>query len=211
MEFHYEKMGKAMMQRGQSFQTLVIATLLFASCFNAEIKKTPQQFKNSVRVERSVYIQDSLQLTEILYDQLKMHKQAFSSDEYCDSTQIIVDSILYDISQNKIAVFVIAKNPSSRNKYLDTQEPFYFNASCYLGKRFSPNSNRFKLVNIGPFSLSNGEDITIAKQAIRYYYLLALPTVLDEDGKPFYDFNLDDKRFWNSKKGWERIDWENIN
>jgi hypothetical protein len=193
------------------YKLIFVLILLFSFCKGSDHeKKTPREFRSAVYPGDDIYQKDSAALVQILYEQLKNHKQAFTNSEYFESTIIIVDSILYDSSLNRIGVFVIAKNPTYRNEHSDSKQPFYFNASCYLGKRLFADSSVFKIIQLGPFSLSNFHNINQIKEAIRYSYFLELSTVQDADGKPFFDYNLDDKRFWDSETGWDAIKWDSI-
>ena len=136
---------------------------------------------------------------------MKNHEESFSNPEYFDSTELIVDTIIYDSSLKKIGVFVIAKNPVFRNPYSDSKLPYYFNASCYLGKRKYSDSSSFELKRLGPFRLVNFEDGQVIRQAIRSYYFLELATLVNEQGDLTFKYNLDDKRFWESSTGWKRM------
>jgi hypothetical protein len=187
---------------------ILISILFFYSCTGGnQFKRTPEKFRNHSVIAKNIYRKDSLFLISDFYKKMKNHYGSFSNAEYYDSTIVIIDSILYDSTFNKIAVFLIAKNPTHRNMHLDSKEPYYYNASCYLGSRVNADSSAFELKQLGPFSLSNFDNIVDIKEAIRESYFLELSTVLDVDDTPFFDYNLDDKRFWTSEKGWEGINW----
>jgi hypothetical protein len=177
---------------------------LFACNGNSQQVVTPREFLNRVTVEESVYSQDSAVIVADLYAKMKNHEASFSNREYFDSTILVVDTIMYDSTLNKIALFVIAKNPTYRNPYSTSELPHYYNASCYLGKRMSLDSSRFELKNMGPFSIINFSDKELVRRAIREYYFLELATVLNEKNQPRFKYNLDDKRFWESSTGWKR-------
>jgi hypothetical protein len=165
-------------------------------------KPTDAAFKNKTQVDRSIYARDSVILIQELYRIMRAHEGSFTNKEYYDSTLLVLDTIMYDSSLNKIALFVEARNPTSKNQYADTKTPFYYNASCYLGKRLRNESDSFQLINIGPFFYSNFNSLNMIRRAIREGYFEELSTVLDEHRQPFYQYNLDDKRFWESKTGW---------
>ena len=136
---------------------------------------------------------------------MKKHEASFQNPEYFDSTKLYLDTVLYDSTFNKVALFVIAENPVHRNPYSDSKLPYYYNANCYLGKRLIADSSIFDLRNIGPVSIINFDDMTTTSKAIRESYYSELTTFLDADGIPNYDYNVNDQRFWGSVKGWKRV------
>ncbi|MDQ6763708.1 MAG: hypothetical protein M3015_13920 [Bacteroidota bacterium] len=185
---------------------IVFFLLAFISCNgSSQQKKTPKEFINEVNVGKAIYSRDSTTIVANLYQKMKNHEASFTNPEYYDSTVLIIDTIIYDPSLNKIAVFVIAKNPTYRNPHSDSKLPFYYNANCYLGKRMQVDSTVFELKQLGPFSLVNFDDTQEIRQAIRDYYFLELATVLDEKSQPVFNYNIDDKRFWDSPTGWKRM------
>ena len=180
--------------------------LALVSCNrNTQQKKTQKEFINEVKADKAIYYRDSIAIVANLYQKMKNHEASFTNPEYYDSTVLIIDTIIYDLSLNKIAVFVIAKNPTHRNPHSDSKLPYYYNANCYLGKRTQVDSSIFELKQLGPFSLANFHFTEEIKQAIRHYYFLELATLLDENSRPVFNYNIDDKRFWNSSTGWKRM------
>lgn len=188
------------------FRIIVFLLLAFFSCKgSSQQKKTPKEFINEVIVDKTIYSRDSTAMVANLYQKMKKHEASFANPEYYDSTILIIDTIIYDHSLDRIAVFVIAKNSTYRNPLSDSKLPFYYNANCYLGKRMRVDSTVFELKQLGPFSLGNFHLIEEIRQAIRHYYFLELATVLDEKSHPVFNYNIDDKRFWNSPTGWKRM------
>jgi hypothetical protein len=136
---------------------------------------------------------------------MKNHEASFSNPEYFDSTTLYLETLIYDSSFNRVALFVIAENPVHRNPHSDSKLPYYYNADCYLGKRIFADSSLFDLKNIGPVSIVNFHDRASASEAIRESYYSELTTFLDSDRNPRYNYNVNDKRFWESSKGWKRV------
>lgn len=186
----------------------IITVFLFAlaswNC-NSQQMKTPKEYINSVQVNASTYSKDSIAILANLYTKMKNHEASFTNPEYFDSTEIIIDTIMYDTSLNKVAVFVITKNPTYRNPHSDSKLPYYYNANCYLGKRKYADSCLFELKSLGPFSLVNFDNKIEIRQALRDYYFFELATVLNEKRESVFKYNLDDKRFWESSTGWKRM------
>ena len=193
-------------------QIMVRAILIFTFFLNGCVgqgqkKETPKEFLNNVVVDAVFYLKDSAALLDDLRSKMINHKESFSNPEYFDSTILIIDTIMYDSSLSKLAIFWIAKNPTSRNPYSNSKLAFYYNAGCYLAKRKTAGYQLFELKPLGPFSLANfeNEETGSIKKAIRDYYFLELATVLDENSRPVFQYNLNDKRFWDSPTGWGRM------
>jgi hypothetical protein len=185
---------------------ICIFFLFFLEACNgtSQKKETPQDFINNVIVDSAIYSKDRMAILDSLYMKMKKHEASFTNPEYYDSTELSVDTIMYDSSLNKVAVFVIAKNPTHRNPYSQSKSPFYYHANCYLGKREYADSSMFELKPLGPFSLINFDDKQTILTAISEYYFFELATVLDENNQPVFKYNLNDKRFWDSPTGWRR-------
>lgn len=172
---------------------------------NSQKLETPKEFINQVTVDNSVYSKDSVAIIADLYLKMRNQEASFNNPEYFESTILAIDTLMYDSSLNKIAVFVIAKKPTYRNPHSDSKLPYYYNASCYLGKRQYHDSVIFEVKRLGPFTLANFDDRATIQKAIREYYFLELATVLDEKKEPVFKYNLNDKRFWESPTGWKRM------
>src|SRR5258706_13075320 len=183
---------------------LLILILLFCLSCNRRVN-TPKDFVNHVTVKHSLYSRDSNSILIDLYKKMKNHEASFQNPECFDSTKLYLDTILYDSTFNKVALFVIAENPVRRNPHPDSKLPYYYNSNCYLGKRLLNDSSIFELKDIGPVSIINFEDKASTSQAIRESYYSELTTFLDSAGNPHYDYNINDKRFWESLKGWKRV------
>lgn len=185
---------------------LLIPILLFSlSCNRSGRVNTPKDFVNHITVMPSLYSRDSISILNSLYDKMKAHEASFQNPEYFDSTKLYLDTVLYDSTLNKIALFVIAENPVFRNPHSDSKLPYYYNANCYLGKRLFADSSIFDLKNIGPVSIINFDNRPTTSKAIRESYFSELTTFLDSESSPRFDYNVDDKRFWTSLKGWKRV------
>jgi hypothetical protein len=185
--------------------SIPILLLFFLSCNRSGRVNTPKDFVNNVAVKPALYSRDSISILLSLYDKMKNHESSFQNPEYFDSTRLYLDTVLYDSTFNKIVLFVIAENPVRRNPHSDSKLPYYYNANCYLGKRLVADSSIFDLKNIGPVSIINFDNRAATSKAIRESYYSELTTFLDTEGIPNYDYNVNDKRFWESPKGWKRV------
>jgi hypothetical protein len=94
---------------------------------------TPKEFLNNVMINKEKYSKDSIEILNQLRKLLLKHEDFFYSKAYFDSTQLIIDSIIYSKDFNKLAVFVIAKNPTYSQLMTDEKHDWYCDATCYLG------------------------------------------------------------------------------
>jgi len=156
---------------------------------------TPVEFKNNVQVEPNLYENDK----QIILAQLKEIKdnglQSFYSNEYFDSTVIIIDSIIYSSDFNKVVIFAIAKNPITRQLKPNLKYEWYYNAYCYLATR---REKTFELQWLKVFNLINFYDENEISEEIKLQYFTEFATLKDTGGKYVYPCNLNDKRFWSS-------------
>lgn len=187
------------------FFIVVLAFLIGCNRYHHE-NSTKPEFINNTPVSVGTYETDSLKLVSIFRTIIKQHIFSFSRDEYYDSTELIIDTILYDQTQKKIATFVLSKNPVHRNPRLDSNSGYYYNGNCYLGKKV--NADSIVLLPLGPYSFNYFEEISFIKKALREDYFTRLTKLLDSNSKQVFEYNLDDKRFWTSKSDWGRMSWE---
>ena len=188
------------------FRNIIFFLFALISCNgNSQKLETPKEFINQVTVENSIYSKDSVAILADLNLKMRNHEASFTNPEYFDSTVLAIDTIMYDSSLNKIAVFVIAKNPTYRNSHSDSKLPYYYNANCYIGKRIKADSSIFELKCLCRFSEINFDDEETIVKALKEDFFLELATVLDEKKQPVFKYNLNDKRFWESPTGWKRM------
>jgi len=187
-------------------RTVIIIFFALTSCYVKHKQRgTPENFINQVIVDPAIYSRDSIAILADLYSKMKNHTASFANREYFDSTVLFVDTIIYDSSLDKIAVFLVAQNPTYRNPYLKSNLPYYYNANCYLGKRLKNDSSEFDLKCLCGYSEVNFNDYETALNALKEDFFLELATLLDEKNQPVYNYNVDDLRFWESSTGWKRV------
>lgn len=187
-------------------QILIVAlSFSFYSCEGVKVKKyTPKEFLNHAVMKEESYFKDSTEIVKQLKEFLLRHEDFFYSKDYFDSTQLIIDSIIYSPDFNKLAVFVITKNPTYRQRMPDKNHEWYYDATCYLGVR---QNNTISLSWIGP-NFSNSTDKEELSSIIRDSYFTEFATK-DTVGAYTYKYNLNDIRFWNSPI-WKKIEEEKL-
>jgi len=96
------------------FSTYIL--ILFIQCSRKKTS-TPKEFINNVLVSDSLYKLDSYRLIKDFKNKIVERSGSFYIEEYFDSTEIFIDSIIYNPEHNKIIVFVIVRNPIYRRMY----------------------------------------------------------------------------------------------
>ncbi len=185
-------------------QILLIVVFPFLySCEGMKQKSTPQEFLNHTVIKQENYTKDSIEVVKQLNTFLNKHEDFFYSKAYFDSTQLIIDSIIYSPDFNKLAVFVITKNPTYRQLMPDKNSEWYYDATCYLGVR---QNDTIALSWIGP-SFTNSSSKQDISNDIRDACFRTFATKKDTSGA--YAYNLNDIRFWSCPI-WEKIEEEKI-
>lgn len=158
---------------------------------------TEEQYLNHSVNSKDNYLKDSAQLLNQLSKYLKNHDQSFYSKAYFDSTELILDTILYSPNFNKIALFVITKNPTYRQLVPDKNYIWYYDAFCYLAiRRFDVDSFDLKwLKNFYPINWYDQHEIS---NLIKDMHFTEFSTIKDSSGASLYIYNLNDVRFWDS-------------
>ncbi len=172
---------------------------------NNQRSATPKEFLNHVQVDDATYQKDKTSILDSLYMKMKRHQESFSNPEFDDSTELMIDTIMYDFSFRKIAVFVVAKLPTYRNPYSQSKLPYYYHANCYIGRRIDPTSSNFELKCLCKFSEINFNDKKTVVKALKEDFFFTLATVMDANNQPSFRYNINDKRFCDSPTGWHRM------
>jgi len=173
-------------------KVICIGMLILFSC-NRGAKINVNQVMNHNPIDRAKYKKDSINLIILLKEDLKNHKGFFYSKEFFDSTQVIIDSIIYSPNFQKMAVFVVTKNPTFRQLLPDKRSDFYYNGNCYLGLR---KHNSILLFSGGP-SFSNSINKTELTEMMRSTYFSIYSKIRDVNGEYKYKYNLGDVGFWS--------------
>jgi hypothetical protein len=184
---------------------LLILLPFFYSCEGIKQKKyTPMEFLNHTTVKKEDYTKDSVEVIRHLKGLLLKREDFFNNKAYFDSTQLIIDSIIYSPNFNKLAVFAITKNPVKRQLMPDENYDWYYDATCYLGIR---QNDTISLSWIGP-SFTNSYDKSELSSIIRDSYFTDFATK-DTIGLYTYKYNLNDIRFWDCSI-WKEIEDKKI-
>ncbi|HAL82768.1 MAG TPA: hypothetical protein DCO83_11460 [Mucilaginibacter sp.] len=155
-------------------------------------KDTPEKYLSYIVVRKQVYTKDKAEISKKFRYQVDKHIDFFYSEVFDDDTQIIIDTILYSPDFNKVAIFVLTKNSTSKKLAPDVNSDWYYDGSCYLGTR---QKDTFSLSWIGP-SFDNSPDKTKLIDQVHEYYFRLYAT--EKDPKDRYRYNLNDIRFWNA-------------
>jgi hypothetical protein len=162
-------------------------------------KETPKEYVSNTIINKEKYSSDSVNIVLQIQGFVKDHQESFYSKEYDESTQIVVDTILYSPDYKKIAVFVIAKNPINKQRIPDKNYKWYYNATCYLGIK---EQDSFLLNWIGPNYTNSYNIESISKKIRNYYFKQRSSSTNNSDDK----YNIDDIRYWKDSKDWQKIE-----
>lgn len=107
---------------------------------------------NITKVDVDMYARDK-NILELQFKTLvDSHKQSFHSKEYFYSTELEIDTLLYDKSYQRVIVFILIRNPITRQVLPNKNYSWYYDAYCYLGVK---QKEGFQLKWMQPFSLIN--------------------------------------------------------
>ena len=167
---------------------------------------TPKEFLSHVEIKKEDYSKDSIDVLKRLQYLLSNHQQSFYIKDYFDSTQLIIDSILYSTDFNKLAIFVITKNPTYRQLDPNKKYDWYYDGYCYLSVR---RNDTLDLNWIGG-GYSNDYDTQDLSSSLREFYFRMFAAIKDSSGLVSkYKYNLNDIRFWDCPI-WREIEEEKI-
>ncbi|SDP86490.1 hypothetical protein SAMN05428975_3134 [Mucilaginibacter sp. OK268] len=153
---------------------------------------TPKAFINHTVPSQQVYQEDKRSLAQAFMVQLKSRKDFFNDSSFSDSTTtIIIDTIVYSSDFRKMGILVIAKNPTYKQIIPQKDTKWFYNSTCYLGMR---RDTCIDLKMCGP-TFTNTNNLKDASYYIREGCFRRF--VVKNNG--VYPFNLNDKRFWESK------------
>lgn len=160
--------------------------------------ETPSEYVSNIVINKKEYSSDSASVVLQIHDFVKNHQESFYSKEYDESTRIVVDTILYSYDREKIAAFIIAKNPIHKLRVPDKRYKWYYNATCYLGIK---NQDSYFLSWIGP-NYSNSYDLGSISRKIRDYYFKQRSSNNNSND----EYNINDIRYWNNGEEWQKIE-----
>ena len=167
---------------------------------------TPKEFLSHIKIKKEDYSKDSTNLLKRLQYLLNNHEQSFYIKDYFDSTQLIIDSILYSPNFNKLAVFTIAKNPTYKQLDPNKKYDWYYDGYCYLGIRENDTID----LNWIEGGYSNDYDKQDLSNSLREFYFRMFAGIKDTSGATSkYKYNLNDRRFWDSPI-WKEIEEKKI-
>lgn len=161
-------------------------------------KETPKEYISNNLPNKGKYSSDSTDIVFQIRGFIKNHKESFYSKDNDESTQIIVDTILYNPDYNKIATFIITKNSTSKQLIKDKNHKWYYDATCYLGAK---HNDSLSLTQIGTHY--GNSDMKSISQIIRNYYFRERSSDPNHSNNTY---NFNDIRYWSNSKDWKKIE-----
>ncbi|MEY8761856.1 hypothetical protein [Chryseobacterium tongliaoense] len=193
------KKNKKIIVIGAIFLALIIYIVYINGYDFRLFKNTPEKYRSETQVTSQKYTSDSLKLVNQMHSLIKEHKESFYSGEYDNSTQIIIDTIMYSSDFNRITFFVITKNPVKKLSKPEKNYQWYYDATCYIGQRIQDS---FNLKWVGP-NYTNSYDLEHISKEIENYFFKKRASEPAYNGEKKY--NINDTRYWTSS------DWKNLN
>ena len=167
---------------------------------------TPKEFLSHAVIKKEGYSKDSIEVLKQLQYLLNNHEQSFYIKDYLESTQLIIDTILYSPDFNKLAVLVITKNPTYRQLIPNTKYDWYYDGYCYLGIRGNDTINLTWITG----GYSNSYDKADLSSSLREFYFRRFATIKNTSGlESKYNYNVNDIRFWDCPI-WKEIEEDKI-
>lgn len=183
------------------------------SCQNRKVKITKIEFISKENAPKDLYRNDSIKLITLINKEIKNKSGAYRANFYDSSTNITIDTIMYNSKLNRIVFFIIDKvenkklypkgwknkDVKSLEKYGNlSYEGYHYNAKAYIGIRKGDSiiiNNYFRL------NIDKSTDIKKLKQRQRQMFFEEYSAV-NEKG---YEYNLNDKRFWDNPNVWNKV------
>lgn len=179
------------------------------SCQNKAIKLTPTEFKSDVRASEELYSKDSISLVKLIKEEIKEHKGSYYPKPYDENTQIIIDTIMYSSDYNKLTFFIIDRKENKKiypdnftkkevNELIKdghTKIPYdghHFLGKAYIGIR---KNSDLLINNYFRISTPHYNEMKEAKERLRESFFKEYSAIKHKG----YEYNLDDKRFWDKK------------
>ncbi|MDF2192811.1 hypothetical protein [Paraflavitalea sp. CAU 1676] len=156
----------------------------------ARVKEfTPKEYLNIAVINKADYAKDSIYVINYFRHHLKEQKEFFFDNKYSsDSTQITIDTIVYNNEFTKMGILLITQNPTSRLS-IKPSALWYYEGTSYIGIR---KNNSILLTWMGP-SFTKAEDQQELSHDIREYFFTELADKRDS----LHKYNMNDTRFWS--------------
>ncbi|MBB2147397.1 hypothetical protein [Pedobacter gandavensis] len=176
--------------------TLILSVFLYLSCSTDNVSKpTPTKYKVRVKVTKTVYSRDSIQVYRALKQMLNMHLNPFSSKMiYDQQSQLNIDSLIYGPNKLRMVVLVIVRNNTNKLLVKENKEKYYYNGFYLFCSRDNFQAP-IKVYERSCFGLMNFYSYGEIKQVLHDYCFLRL---FGESSLNDIHYNVDDLRFWNS-------------
>ena len=176
----------------------LIVVLSFISCNKTS---TPKEYLHQSRISFDEYKKDVRILEELTLARLDSIRDYHNEKGIysAKSVKVIIDTIFYESSSNKIVYLCIEK---IKNKYATIQDPenkegIEYDGECYIEKKDITNNTFIILKNLKYSTSSPGVDgYPYALKTLRLMYFREMNYI---DKK----YNINDTRFWNSRV-WEK-------
>lgn len=150
--------------------------------------RTPQRYKNSTKVDSETYKWQRQQLHDSIRSMVDQRRNPFYQSDNGSSTEIYIDTILYNPEKTKTAFFVITKNKERKNN--EESNIFNYRAHCLIANIVGSKFTNIRWLSY--YNISGYESLTNTSSRIREMHFLEFKNRPKNGVK----YNLDDVRFW---------------
>lgn len=154
---------------------------------------TSSAYESHVVAPRRLYLADKDRLGVEMGQLLARKEDFFDNSAYGSGTKIIIDTILYSPDFNRLAILLIAKNPTNHELMPDREGDWYYDGTSYLGSR---SADSIILWQIGSTLLDGKDQNSISDDLRRDAFRLFISD--DTTARYHYRFNMNDVRFWHA-------------
>lgn len=175
----------------------ILAIVFLWSAYNCSGTKTPNEFLFHPEVTHTIYKEDSLYLSNLLFKLIDKNIRPFNSRKLYDDHSIMsIDTIYYSPGVDKFVVFIIVKKSMSKfDRYITDITKYKYEGFFFFGYRSSDQEIILNKNCVYTFSSDEREGL---KESMRSYALIRKATDHPFAGQPQY--NMNDIRLWTSKQ-----------
>lgn len=170
--------------------TSIISIILCCFIIACRTSNTPKQYRNNTTVPGALYALHRAQIADSVKRLILQKAGPYYTRRTNATTRVIVDTILYSPSRNKVSFFIIVENDGS-----DGKRPY--DANCfvaYLSKDSIITSIRW----MPYYNLELYSNLKEISRDIRLIYFKKFKGT----GSSNLKYNLDDVRFWDDPYIW---------
>ncbi len=184
----------------KSAPTIIVLVSLLSCQGNTNQSSTPSEYTYTINTAaQASYSSDTTAIRPILAKMLEKKIGPFRLEEYDSQTGFYIDSLITSPDQLRSVIFVITRNSTSKLLLRENALDYYFNAFYLYSSKEAIDSPQI-IYDYSGYRLNGFYDRHEIREALREYCFNRLFRLDGEE----QIYNINDKRFWNSKS-WEWV------